>query len=184
LLLYDTPSDISNWNAFRSGDREAFEYLFRSYYPLLVQYGTKICPEKEKVDDCIHDLFIELWQSKTQSPVLSVKAYLLKALKYKLFRQLRITQSNFRLEGTGEGPFEFSHDHFIVSREEEQHRSKRVIEAVTKLPGRQKEIIYLRIYQQLSYEEISEVMGINYQVARNLFSQSLRSLRVELGGRG
>ena len=73
--------------------------------------------------------------------------------------------------------FEISHDHFIIHREDELHRVKMIMEAVNKLPARQKEIIYLKIYQRLSYEEISDVMNINYQVARNLMSQALRSLK-------
>lgn len=176
--MNEIPSDILCWNAFRSGDRQAFENLFRGYYPLLLQYGTKICPDRDLVNDCIQDLFIELWQSKANTPVQSVKAYLLRALKYKLFRNLKTTQAVQSADAWQENmPFEISHDHFIVKREEEKARTGRVTDAVRNLPSRQKEIIYLKIYQQLSYEEISEVMGINYQVARNLFSQSLRSLR-------
>jgi RNA polymerase sigma factor (sigma-70 family) len=48
---------------------------------------------------------------------------------------------------------------------------------VNQLPARQKEIIYLRIYKGLSYEEISQVMQLNYQVVRNLLSQALKSFR-------
>src|SRR6185503_17562270 len=73
--------------------------------------------------------------------------------------------------------FEISHDHFLIHREEEQQQKKKFIEAINQLPARQKEIIYLKIYQQLSYDEISEVMNINYQVARNLMTQALRSLK-------
>jgi RNA polymerase sigma factor (sigma-70 family) len=61
--------------------------------------------------------------------------------------------------------------------EEYRHKPDRIIAALQQLPSRQKEIIYLKIYQNLGYEEISEIMGINYQVSRNLFSQSIKSLR-------
>ncbi len=46
-----------------------------------------------------------------------------------------------------------------------------------KLSARQREIIYLRFYHNMSYEEISDVMQINYQVCRNLLSQAIKSLR-------
>ena len=175
-------SDIGYWHAFKGGDREAFDNLFRQYYPILLQYGFRVCPDKNVVDDCIQDLFIELWQSKTSNPIQSVRAYLLKALKYKIFKYLRgvhiIDRADEVSENTG---FEISHDDFIITEEEKVLTTKKLIEAVNQLPNRQKEIIYLKIYQALSYEEISEVMNINYQAARNLFYQSIKSLREVLG---
>jgi RNA polymerase sigma factor (sigma-70 family) len=176
--LYTFKADIDWWNAFKEGNREAFDSLFRHYYPILLQYGSKICPENDIINDCIQDLFIELWQSKTTTQVQSVNAYLIKALKYKLFRHFKKTSSVPRIDNTGESiAFEISHDNFIIKKEDNLHITKKIISAINQLPGRQKEIVYLKIYQNLSYEEISEVMNINYQVSRNLFYQSVKSLR-------
>jgi RNA polymerase sigma factor (sigma-70 family) len=181
--LNDNPSDIFLWNTFKNGDREAFDNLFRRYYPLLILYGSKICPDRDLVDDCIQDLFIELWQSRSTTEIQSVKAYFLKALKYKLFRRLKGIRSTQYTDTIEENTFEISHDHFIITREDELQAARTIINAINQLPGRQKEIVYLRIYQELSYEEISEVMNINYQVARNLFYQSIKSLRQVLSAK-
>ena len=127
--MSDNPADISLWNAFKTGDRDAFDNLFRQYYPLLVLYGTKICPDKDIVDDCIQDLFIELWQSKSTTEIQSVKAYFLKALKYKLFRRLKNIRPA-QLEDNREDNFEISYDQFMVTREDEQHTAKKIITAI------------------------------------------------------
>ncbi|HET9431290.1 MAG TPA: sigma-70 family RNA polymerase sigma factor [Chitinophagaceae bacterium] len=176
--MNDNKADIFLWHAFKQGDRQAFDQLFRRYYPVLLQYGSKVCPELDKLEDCIQELFIEIWQSRASGQVQSVKAYLLKSLKYKLYRQ---TQSSRAMKTVNqledEMSFVLSYDHFLIEKEESQRSAQRIMDAVNKLPNRQKEIIYLKIYQGLSYDEISEVMNINYQVARNLFSQSLKSLK-------
>jgi RNA polymerase sigma-70 factor (ECF subfamily) len=57
-----------------------------------------------------------------------------------------------------------------------------VLGALERLSSRQKEIIYLKYYQNLSYEEVSEIMNINYQVARNLLYQAIKSLKTILAG--
>ncbi len=73
--------------------------------------------------------------------------------------------------------FELSHDTLIIKEEENREQKERVLNAFSKLSNRQKEIIYLKYYQQLNYDEISEVMNINYQTARNLLHKSILSLR-------
>lgn len=175
--MNDNNTDILWWNAFKDGDRQAFDNLFRRYYPILLQYGLRITTDKELINDSIQDLFIELWQSRSATSVLSVKAYFLKALKYKLFRQFRSNSITQTTDGDIENHFELSHDQFIMAREDEAAMVKKMVAAINQLPNRQKEIVYLKIYQGLNYEELSEVMGINYQVARNLFYQSIKSLR-------
>ena len=174
----DLLTDIDLWHSFKEGDRDAFGKLFRRHYSSLFQYGAKLCTDLTIVEDCIQELFIELWQNHSGAGVRSVKAYLLTSVKYKIFKFHRdnpaATPSEEMLETAA---FEIGHDNFIISREDDHQRAENIIRALNQLPARQKEIIYLKIYQSLNYEEIVEVMGINYQAARNLFSQSIRSLR-------
>ena len=49
--------------------------------------------------------------------------------------------------------------------------------ALNKLSAKQREAIYLKYYQNMTNEQIAEVMKINNQSVRNLISQSLGSLR-------
>jgi len=170
-------SDIELWNASTQGDREAFGQLFRRHYPLLFQYGNKICSDVATLEDNIQELFVEIWQKKSTQPVQSVKAYLLQALKYKLYKSFRNRKPVQSIELTSEDAFELSHESFIVAKEEDELKNKKVIEALNKLPARQKEVIYLKIYKGLSYEEVSEIMQINYQVVRNLLCQALKTFR-------
>ncbi len=73
--------------------------------------------------------------------------------------------------------FEISHDNFLVGKQDDLEHTEIILRALNKLPPRQKEIIYLKIYKGLNYEEISEVMSINYQVVRNLLCQALKTFK-------
>lgn len=170
-------SDSKLWDAYKNGDKEAFSVLFRKYYSPLFLYGSKIMQDQNALEDCIQELFMELWKSRSQVEVKSVKAYLFKSLKYKIYRQLsqrKITSEAFLKEDM---IFELSHDTFMIHREDETERAKQLIKAFDKLSNRQKEVIYLKYYLGLSYEEVSEIMEINYQVARNLLYLALRSMK-------
>lgn len=178
--LSNNQNDIELWRSFKKGNRLAFDQLFRRYYSVLLQYGSKICSDRELLEDAIQDLFVEVWQSPSQTQVSSVKAYFFKALKYKLFRVMK-SESVKRAYTDEEDAYSFvlPAEHFIVSKEEAANLTRRIQDAVQLLPSRQREIVYLRIYQGMDYEQISDIMGINYQVARNLFYQSVKSLRAE-----
>ena len=89
LFLNTADENIRLWESFRKGDKEAFAALFREHYKPLYRFGNKFTNDTELLEDCIQELFVELWQAKSQAPVLSVKAYLLKSLKYKLLKAFR-----------------------------------------------------------------------------------------------
>ena len=174
--------DIALWEAFREGDKDAFAALFREHYETLFRFGSKFTGDNELLEDCIQELFIELWQGKSRTPVLSVKAYLLKSLKYKLLKAFRKKGQTLPLSDDGNGHFEWSHEHFLIAEQETAEKKQLVLTALERLSSRQKEIIYLKYYQNLSYEEVSEIMNINYQVARNLLYQAIKSLKSILAG--
>lgn len=174
--------DITLWESFRKGDKEAFASLFREHYEILFRFGSKFTTDTELLEDCIQELFIELWQAKSQAPVLSIKAYLLKSLKYKLLKVFRKKSKILPLQENAEGNFEWSHENFLIAEQESDEKKQRVLGAVAHLSSRQKEIIYLKYYQNLSYEEVSGIMNINYQAARNLLYQAIKSLKNILAG--
>jgi RNA polymerase sigma factor (sigma-70 family) len=165
------------WDAFRNGDRDAFAVLFRQHYETLFRFGGKFTTDTELLEDSIQELFIECWQAKSRAPVLSVKAYLLKSLKYKLLKSFRKKGKLVPLLDNGEAHFEFSHEDLLIAKQENDEKKRQVLAALGRLSSRQKEIVYLKYYQNLSYEEVSEIMNINYQAARNLLYQAIKSLK-------
>lgn len=170
-------SDTVLWDAYKQGDREAFSELFRKYYSPLYLYGHKIVQDSSILEDCIQELFLELWKSRNQVVVVSVKAYLFKSLKYKIFRVLSQRKIHPESILKEEMSFELSHDTLMIHKEVEQERAKQVVKAFEQLSNRQKEVIYLKYYLGLSYEEVSEIMEINYQVARNLLYLAIRAMK-------
>jgi RNA polymerase sigma factor (sigma-70 family) len=174
--LHSSLTDIGLWEAFSRRDRKAFADLFKRFYPHLYKYGVKITTDTALLEDCIQELFIELWQQQKPATIQSVKAYLIKALKYKLLKAMK---KDLTIVSANDDHFQFelSHELMIISRQENEERLRLLTGALQQLSARQREIIYLKYFQELSYDEVSEIMNVNYQVARNLLYQAVKSLK-------
>ena len=175
--LIQNEHDIHLWEQLRNGNKAALAELFELYFSQLYNYGRKICLDEEQVKDCIQDLFLEIWNQKNKMPLLSVKAYLTKALQYKLIRINKKSQLIEAFDGNGNEFFDWSHETFIIKNEMDAEKVKKLLAAMQQLPKRQQEIIYLKYYLNLSYEQICDVMNIQYQVARNQVSSAIKSLK-------
>ncbi len=68
---------------------------------------------------------------------------------------------------------------WVLSETEEENQRK-LNQAMERISERQREIIHMKYFQQLEYEDIARVMNLNYQSARNLVTRALAALRKEM----
>lgn len=172
-------SDPEVWEAFQNGEQWAFLELFDRFYHSLFAYGMQICQHQPLTDDCIQEMFLELWEKRAQvSPVTRVKAWLFKILKRKLTRAL---DRERRQTGLNEQEHP---DLFVFSREQELSAQEglnllqgQLSQAISELTTRQRETLYLRFYEGLSYEEVAEVSTLSVGRVYNLVCESIKKLR-------
>lgn len=168
------------WLRFKKGDEKAFQELFVAYCDTMFHFGKNICADGDLVKDSIQDLFVELWNARERlADVQYPKHYLLISLRRLIFKKLRSNkivslENTSSLHYTADG---LSVEDAIISAADEKQLEISIKEEVDNLPERQKEAIYLRYYQEMSYEEITEIMQLNYQVVRNLVYKALQNLR-------
>jgi RNA polymerase sigma factor (sigma-70 family) len=169
----------NDWNSFKAGNWIAYTQLYDDHYRALNNYGYKFTRDVSLIEDSIHDLFVKLWTNRdTLGTPQSVRNYLYKALRNILFRKLK-TQSRFSiLEGDEyDYTFEVSCDTQLLVDEEEKLLKDTIRDILAQLPARQKEIVYLRFYEGLSYDEIAEVMSIDVHSVYKLWYKALEKLK-------
>lgn len=72
---------------------------------------------------------------------------------------------------------EFSVETRIIQQEFEEQQLKKLRQTLDKLSKREREVIYLKFYQEMDYEQIAALMSINYQSVRNLVHTAIRELK-------
>tara|TARA_R110002096_G_scaffold307218_1_gene501967 strand:- start:1895 stop:2488 length:594 start_codon:yes stop_codon:yes gene_type:complete len=167
----------------KSGDREAMSMIYDQFYESLYFYLLKFSMQEDLVQNAIQDLFVDLWHSKKSlGEIRSLKGYLLVSARRKLFQLVKSDQKlkiadSFNPKELTEIDFQYSREDILVEKETNILRKESVLKAINKLPSRQKEVIYLRYYEKLSVEEISEIQGIAYQSVLNNLQRAFQSLR-------
>jgi RNA polymerase sigma factor (sigma-70 family) len=148
--------DALLWQAFKRGERSAFETLLQQYYPMLLNYGVRFYRDKEFVKDSVHDLFVEIWNRREYlADVVSVKSYLLQSIRKNIIREssrLKWFREADKISDDHDFDVEFDIETYLISREVENELLQKLRFELDKLTKRQREAIFLRFNQDLSYE--------------------------------
>ncbi len=171
------------WNDFREGSNQAFSDLFDLYSDTLYRYGLKFDLDSDLVKDSIQDVFIHLYNHKNLPSVDSPKYYLLRSLKNNLLNKLA-KQKQIPTVSLQDLPFlveyEISNIESLPDADDRDDLEEKLKLVIELLPPRQKEALYLRFQLEMSYEEISDMLSMNYQSTRNLIHRAIKNVRSHL----
>lgn len=180
----DVNNEENLWASFKEGSEVAFAQVYNGYFKILFNYASKFSSDRELVKDCIHDLFIELWESRQNlSSTTSIKFYLFKAVRYAMLDKLK-SQQKLVLDpdsaSSDEFEFVLPHESLLISQQLTEERKQQVLTALNSLTVRQREAIFLKFYNDLTYEEIASVMALSVESSYNLIYRALNVLRQKL----
>ncbi|MEO5650704.1 MAG: sigma-70 family RNA polymerase sigma factor [Ginsengibacter sp.] len=179
LTVSSSQGDL--WERFQKGDRDALGKIYRNHVDFLYSYGMHFCLDGERVKDCLQDLFRDLWLEREHltTSVQNIRYYLLSSLRRRLLRSL---QKERRYQSDlPEDSFDFelipSHESAIVADEIYKEQKAKLQQGIATLTRRQREVIYLRFYQNLSYAEIAGIMVMKIDSVYNLISKAIGLLK-------
>lgn len=169
------------WNSFRSGSRQALDFIFEEYAGLLFSYGRSMTVDKELIADCIQDVFFELWvKRESLAPeVKSVKYYLIKSVRTTLLRRMSVERriTGQRITGDYSEQSELNIEALLIQDQTARNLAEQLTASIKTLSAPQQEAIYLRFYERMSYEEIATVMNTSVKAVYSLVGRSITSLR-------
>lgn len=186
-LCHPWPNESQLWNDFKSGSKQALSHIYNNYFNVLYNYGCKIKKDRDLIEDCIQDLFFELWKNKENfSATDSIKFYLLKALRIKIFKELKKQSKHFdenRLSDNFNFNLESSYETQLINEQLSIERKEQLSYVLSKLSKRQKEAIFLKYFEDLNSEEIASIMSMNQQSVHNLIYRTMIVLKENLNPR-
>ena len=170
------------WSNFQEGSEEALIYIYRKYASVVYNYGCQFTNDKEYVWDCVQDLFCEMIKNRKRlGKVISIKGYLFKATKRKIFKGLKKINKTLIVDNS-DGLFEISIPPGIASiGQSVGNDQNKIIEGyINELPAHQREILLLYFYEGLSYQEIADIFEVKVKSIRTMTYRALEKLSVQL----
>lgn len=157
------------------------ELAFReTYLPLsgtLYRIAFYILESRDEAEDAVQELYLKLWDTRERlDTVLSPKAYSIRLLKNLCLNRIRKAQALTFPAELPEPESGQPQDDALDAR----RRLDKVLEGIKALPERQREILLLRTFEGLSYQEIARRTGLGKATLRVLLARARKTLKTNV----
>jgi RNA polymerase sigma-70 factor (ECF subfamily) len=161
----------------KSGSHQAFSELYVRYKDELLYYCTQYLKDEAEAEDVVQDIFMQLWETHASLDITSsFGGYIFGAARnhmLKLFRQFDVHARYAQ--------------HILIHTQELTNETEDAIvgkdyttflnKLIDSLPPMQKEVFRLNRIEELSYQEISELLHISVENVRKHISLSQKKIQ-------
>jgi RNA polymerase sigma-70 factor (ECF subfamily) len=159
------------------GDRHAFEVIYRTYAPTLINYAQKNLATKEDCEGIVQETFEWLWaKHDTLHHITSLRGYLFKMVRYKIIDHIRRLKVRKRYE-THYLLFVAGQSGLTPSSLNSPDVQLLIDKSVSHLPERCQKAFRLRFDDNLPYKDIAFHMQISTKTVEKHISAALQHLR-------
>lgn len=173
-----SPEEANLIAALKKSDRAVVREIFLRYHAVLCRVSFRIVNDKEEAKDVVQEVFIKVWQHRESLNIeFSLEAYLRRAVVNTSLNRMESRRkfTNDSLESVFVNQGEPSAD-----PSDEKELSAQLDQALEKLPVRTKAVFTLIRFEDMSYREVAEVLGISMKAVEKEMMKALKLLRVSL----
>lgn len=184
-------SDEDLVRATLAGRQEAFGELVERYQSRLVNFLFRIVRNADEAHDLAQEVFVKVYQALDRfDPRYRFSTWIFRVAQNAAIDLVR--RRRYRMVSLGpqdDGGEDARPDRELPANDPgaeaglvERETAGQVREAITRLPWEYRELILLRHYGELSYDEIAEAKGMPLGTVKNKLFRARQLLRALLGG--
>ena len=159
-------------------NKEAFKFLFESYFPELVRFAENILFDVMKSEDVVKDLFLHLWENAAKLDIkTSVKSYLYQSVKNRCLNQLKKLDIKSTYNVTEVDAIMQDID---PDDEDAVYIENEISKAIQKLPPRIALVVELKYLKGQKRSEIAKLLDISELTVKNQLAKGREYLKKEL----
>src|SRR5688572_1459431 len=166
-------------------DEEALFSLMGLYYDELFRYGVKFTADVEETKDALNQFFIHFWDNRDKlKKVENLKGYLFVSYKRWLIVHLQKLQKNrsfFLSESLANELSEQPYEDYLVKQIRDEELGLVLKDAIKTLPQRQRQLLQMRFYEHMGFEEIAQRTSLSIRTVYNKLHEAIKKLRTHKG---
>jgi len=178
--------DVRLMRLIGRGDTIALEELIEKHQALVAGTVARMLGSNSDVEDIAQQVFIRVWKSaRRYVPQAKFTTWLLKITRNLVFNELRRAKRHahvpLQLEtGVEDPPLKDETQSPPDSSLLEVELQRKIEEAILQLPEAQRMALVLRRYEQLSYDQIAEVLDLSVPAVKSVLFRARTELRSRL----
>lgn len=182
-LLYETDQEIINEYCESKSDRAA-NALIRKYSPFVYFTAFRFLQNEQDAQDISQDVFIKvlskLYTFKNESS-LQTWIYSITANQSKNYLRKKKIMSFLRIDKEINFDIEDKNQTSPIYKLENDEYNDILIKELSLLPEKQREVFSLRYFEDLSYQEISKLLGTSVGGLKANYFHAIKKLSHKLG---
>ena len=178
-LITNTMDDMFLLQLIKNGDKQAFKYVFDTYFTALCRFMYLYLGDTQEAEDIASDIFASVWENRKKLEIrLTFKAYLFQAAKNRCLNVIRDRKATVSLDDiNGQDTPQVS----ITDSLETEELNNLIQEAILSLPEKCREVFLQSRTKNLTNQEIAESMDISVKTVEAQITKALKQIRKLLG---
>ena len=178
--------DVRLMRLVARGDTKAFEQVIERHQALVAGTAARMLGSNSDVEDISQQVFIRVWKSaRRYVPRAKFTTWLLKITRNLVFNELRRAKRRAQVPlqsepGAEEIPLKDETNRAPDASLLDDELQRAIEEAIMQLPESQRMALVLRRYEQLSYEQIAEVLDLSVPAVKSVLFRARTELRSRL----
>jgi RNA polymerase sigma-70 factor, ECF subfamily len=172
-------SDTQCVAAFKGGDQQAYGELYDRYIERIYRFVYFKTFDKDIAEDIVSTVFLKAYEriGTFDATKGAFSQWIYGIARNAVIDHYRTAKQHVDIEDV----FDLGLDERTEEKIDARDLLQKVEKYLTTLTPRQREIVTLRLWQELSYREIAEIVGGTEDAAKVMFSRTIRELREKLG---
>lgn len=135
-------------------DRDALAHAYDLYGKGMIAFARAMLGSADDAEDAVQEVFVRLARNtKNLHGIKDLQRYLFRATRNEVYELLRGKMRHQRLE---DGVARSIEENVVGSPSDE---AAAIMEGFAELPADQREVLALKVFQELTFREIGEIIG-------------------------
>ena len=174
--------DLDIIDALKTRDKRRFEVFYKKYYKPLFTVAFRYVGHNETAEEIVHDVFINIWNKAEQLDIqTSMKSYLFKSIVNSSLNHIKKEKTQL----VKQSAYQIAHDQALEAIENETNEAEEALlkgleDALSLLPEKCKQVMYLSRFGKLKQQEIADQLEISIKTVKNHLTYGFKKLREHL----